>query len=66
MFHHITWFKSWMERISLVEHLCVERLLLLTAGMEGCVTPGELVGMSFLMGGATCSFISGVTWIACL
>ena len=38
----------------------VEWLLLLT-GMEGCVTPGELVGMSFLMGGATCSFISGVT-----
>ena len=39
----------------------VEWLLFLTAGMEGCVTPGELVGMSFLMGGATCSFISGVT-----
>ena len=39
----------------------VEWLLLLTAGMEGCVTPGELVGMSFLMGGAPCSLNSGVT-----
>ena len=38
----------------------VEQLLLLT-GMEGCVTQGELVGVSFLMGVIPHSLNSGVT-----